>query len=450
MARELTRKRAPFAGRLVGTLVAKAPLERLTLAVVLILSSFLNLFHLMSLGYGNTYYAAAVKDMLTNWSNFFFVSFDAGFISVDKPRLGLWIQAASAYLFGFHGLSLLLPQAIAGVLSVAVLYYLVRRTFGPVAGLLAALALALTPIIVATSRNNIINNARGPLHALGCVGLRARHRKREPTLVDGGAVVMGLGFNKKTLQTFSVLPAFYLLYLLAARTGWWRRFVHLGLATLVVVVSLFWAIAVELTPSDQRPYDAATVGVLVLLVAPMLWASYNVLQGGGGGGPMVAAGPQPPRSGGGPGGGPGGPPPGGGGPGGPGGPGGNANSALVDYLQANKGDAKYLVATTDSHSASSLILNTDEKVIDMNGFEGHDPVFTDDELANLVNDGKVRFFLVGGGGPGGSNNGSAAWVQDNCQQIPQEEWQSSSAQGGGGPPGRAPALYECSAGASQQ
>jgi hypothetical protein len=120
----------------------------------------------------------------------------------------------------------------------------------------------------------------------------------------------------------------------------------------------------------------------------------------------------------------------------------------VDYLQANKGDAEYLVATTDSHSASSLILNTDEKVIDMNGFEGHDPVFTDDELANLVNDGKVRFFLVGGGGPGGSNNGSASWVQDNCQQVPQEEWQSSSAQGGGGPPGRAPALYECSAGAS--
>ncbi len=84
--------------------------------------------------------------MLTSWSNFFFVSFDAGFVSVDKPPLGLWIQAASAWLFGFHGWALLLPQAIAGVLSVALIYHLVRRPFGPVAGLLAALVLAVTPI----------------------------------------------------------------------------------------------------------------------------------------------------------------------------------------------------------------------------------------------------------------------------------------------------------------
>ena len=76
------------------------------------LSTFLNLFHLGYEGYGITYYAAAVKNMLTSWHNFFFVSFDSGFVSVDKPPLGLWIQAASAYLFGFRGLSLLLPQAV--------------------------------------------------------------------------------------------------------------------------------------------------------------------------------------------------------------------------------------------------------------------------------------------------------------------------------------------------
>jgi hypothetical protein len=123
---------------------------------------------------------------------------------------------------------------------------------------------------------------------------------------------------------------------------------------------------------------------------------------------------------------------------------------LVEYLQANKGGSEYLVATTDSHRASSLILNTDEKVIDMNGFEGHDPVFSADELSGLVKDGKVHFFLVGGG-PGGSESESASWVQDNCQEVPQEEWQSSESgdQGGGGPPGRAPTLYECSPGVDQ-
>jgi 4-amino-4-deoxy-L-arabinose transferase-like glycosyltransferase len=134
--------------------VLVTPWHRLALAVVLTLSALLNLLWLPSEGYANTYYAATVKNLLTSPYNFFFVSYDAGFVSVDKPPLGLWIQAVSAWLFGFSGLSILLPQAIAGVLSVAVLYHLVCRAFGPVAGLLAALVLAITPISVAVQRNN--------------------------------------------------------------------------------------------------------------------------------------------------------------------------------------------------------------------------------------------------------------------------------------------------------
>src|SRR5881227_2094543 len=147
MTQELTSsKRTPLSGR-VRTVAAKtSSWQRLALAAILCLSAFLNFFKLTDAEYGNSYYAAGVKDMLTSWSNFFFVSFDAGYVSVDKPPLGLWIQAASAWLFGFHGWALLLPQAIAGVLSVALIYHLVRRPFGSVAGLIAALALALTPI----------------------------------------------------------------------------------------------------------------------------------------------------------------------------------------------------------------------------------------------------------------------------------------------------------------
>src|SRR5919202_1016359 len=139
---------------------AEAPKGRLALAANLALSAFLNLFRLTNEGYANTYYAAAVKNMLTSWHNFFFVSFDSGFVSVDKPPLGLWIQAASAKLFGFHSLTLLLPQALAGVLCVALLYHLVSRVFGRVAGLVAALALAVTPVAVAVERTN---NADGLL-----------------------------------------------------------------------------------------------------------------------------------------------------------------------------------------------------------------------------------------------------------------------------------------------
>jgi len=215
----------------------------------------LNLFRLTSEGYSNVYYAATVKNMLTGWHNFFFASFDAGFVSVDKPPLALWVQAASAYLFGFHGWSLLLPQALAGVLSVGLVYYLVRRSFGPAAGLLAALTLALTPISVAINRHNNLEGllVLAVLLAAWAFVLAVETGRLRWLLV--GALVVGLGFNIKMLQVFLVLPAFYLLYLLAARTSWWRRFLRLGLAMVVLLaVSLSWAVAVDLTPVEQRPY----------------------------------------------------------------------------------------------------------------------------------------------------------------------------------------------------
>jgi 4-amino-4-deoxy-L-arabinose transferase-like glycosyltransferase len=187
----------------------------------------------------------------------------------------------------------------------------------------------------------------------------------------------------------------------------------------------------EARTSSKLLVGAATVGILALLIAPSAWASYDVL-GGGGVGPMGAAGPQPVEAEGGPGGGP------------PrGGPRGEVDPALLEYLQANKGDTEYLVAASNAMSASPIILNTDEKVINLNGFEGHDPVFTADELAGLVDKGAVRFFLTGGG-PSSSGMESTGWIEDNCEQVPEEEWQSPDAEGQGGPPGGGRALYDCS------
>ena len=119
----------------------------------------MNFYQLGQNGYANTYYAAAIRSMLDSWHNFFFVSFDpGGFVTVDKPPLGFWLQAASAKIFGFSPFSILLPQAIAGVLAVLLLYILVKRHFGITAGLLAALALAISPISVVTNRNNTIDS----------------------------------------------------------------------------------------------------------------------------------------------------------------------------------------------------------------------------------------------------------------------------------------------------
>jgi hypothetical protein len=142
----------------------------------------------------------------------------------------------------------------------------------------------------------------------------------------------------------------------------------------------------------------------------------------------------------------------------------------VEYLQANKGAAEYLVVASNAMSASPIILNTDEPVISLGGYNGIDPVFTAGDLSNLVDRGALRFFLMPDrermeemraeresgqqgapqaplpGGPPGMDNESASWVQDNCEKVPQEEWQSSDSEqqsGGSRPMMRAQALYDC-------
>jgi len=252
--------RIPTAVAAARSTITTRTWHRLALAGVLLLAVFLHFFRLEQEGYANLYYAAAVKSMLTSWHNFFFNSFDpGGFVTVDKPPLGLWVQAASGALFGPEnengGISLLLPQAVAGVLSVLLLYHLVRRTFGPTAGLLAALVLAVTPISVAANRNNTMDSLLVFVLLLAAWAvIRATETGRLRWLLLCAGLV-GLGFNVKMLQAFLVLPAFYLLYLVAASVRWWKRPIHLGLATVVLlVVSLAWVVAVDLTPPEARPY----------------------------------------------------------------------------------------------------------------------------------------------------------------------------------------------------
>ncbi len=237
--------------------------HKVALAAILALSAFLDFYRITAEGYGNQYYAAAVKSMLMNWHNFFFVAFDpAGFVSVDKPPLGLWIQTVSAWFFGFEGWALMLPQALAGVLCVWLMYGLVKRVFGPTAGVIAALVLAITPISVAANRNNTMDSLLviTSLLAAWAVSIAA---DPSTSLRTGGrlrwllmcAVLVGVGFNIKMLQAYLVLPAFFLLYLVAAPLKFLKRIGHLALATLILfAVSLSWAIAVDLVPPENRPY----------------------------------------------------------------------------------------------------------------------------------------------------------------------------------------------------
>ncbi|MBA3414478.1 MAG: glycosyltransferase family 39 protein, partial [Chloroflexia bacterium] len=207
-------------------------------------------------GIGNPYYAATVRSMLEGWPTFFFASFDpAGFVAVDKPPLGFWVQALSAKLLGYGGVALLLPQVLATVGSVVQLWWLVRQPFGPAAGLLAALTLALTPIAVATGRTTTID----PLLVLILLGaawalLRAIERGDLRWLLLS-ALLIGLGFNVKMLQAYLVVPAWGVTYLFAGRARLPHRVGHLAAASAVLlVVSFSWATVVQLTPPERRPY----------------------------------------------------------------------------------------------------------------------------------------------------------------------------------------------------
>src|SRR6478609_10180451 len=125
------------------------------LGALLLLAGVLNLWALDRNGWANEYYSAAVRSMSSSWHNFLYDSFDpSGVMTVDKPPLALWVQALSVRVFGFHPLSMLIPQALMGVAGVALVYDLVRRRFGRTAGFVGGLVLALTPITVAISRHN--------------------------------------------------------------------------------------------------------------------------------------------------------------------------------------------------------------------------------------------------------------------------------------------------------
>ncbi|MFZ5878160.1 MAG: glycosyltransferase family 39 protein [Chloroflexota bacterium] len=228
------------------------------LAGVFVLSLFLRLFRIGLDGFGNLYYAATVQSLLTSGHNFFFASFDpAGFVSVDKPPLGFWIQALSVLIFGFHGWALILPQALAGSLSTLVLYKIVQRAFGKRAGGLAALILAVTPISVAVDRNNTPDSLVVFLVLLaGWAALKAAESGRLRWLLASAALV-GLGFNVKMLQAYLVVPALFLF--LPPPHALFKRLAYLSLAGLVMFsLSFAWPLAVDSIPAGQRPYVGST------------------------------------------------------------------------------------------------------------------------------------------------------------------------------------------------
>src|SRR5205823_7591768 len=139
--------------------------------------------------------------------------------------------------------------------SVWLLYLLVGRIFGRPAGLIAALVMAVTPISVVANRNNIVDGTLVFVLLLGAWAISRAIETGKLRWLLLCAVFVGLGFNVKMLEAYLVVPAYGLLYLLAAPRRMWVRIGHLALAALLMLtISLSWVVAVDLTPAASRPY----------------------------------------------------------------------------------------------------------------------------------------------------------------------------------------------------
>lgn len=236
---------------------------------IIILSFFLNFWALYKEGYSNEYYAAAVKSMLTNIKAFFYGSFDSGlFVTVDKPPLGLWIQAISCKIFGVNSFGLILPSALAGSMCVLLVYSMVKKIWGDTAGIISAAIVATTPILVALSRTNNLDMMLLFFLLCGAKFILKASKNQSLKYYILAMVFVGLGFNIKMLQAFMVAPAFLLVYFLG-KGKFVKKVLHTLVALVVLAgVSFSWAFIVDSIPTTERPYigSSSTNSVMNLIL----------------------------------------------------------------------------------------------------------------------------------------------------------------------------------------
>ncbi|MFI2427646.1 ArnT family glycosyltransferase [Streptomyces sp. NPDC018955] len=265
---------------------------------LLLATGLLYLYGLSASGYANSFYSAAVQAGSESWKAFFFGSLDAAnAITVDKPPASLWPMELSVRIFGLNSWAILVPEVLMGVGTVAVVYAAVRRRFSPAAGLIAGAVLALTPVAALMFRFNNPDAMLALLMSVACyLVVRALEDGRTKWLVWAGAAI-GLAFLAKTLQAFLILPALALVYGVCAPVRLRKRLGQLALATVALVVSGGWWVAVvELWPASSRPYVGGSQNNSFL----ELTFGYNGLGrlngeetgsvGGGGGGGMGGGG----------------------------------------------------------------------------------------------------------------------------------------------------------------
>lgn len=235
------------------------------LIVLALLTAIIYIVGITNSGIANSYYSAAIQAGTQSWQAFYFGASDPlGFISIDKPPLGIWPSIVSARLFGFSSFSVLLPHALAGIASVVFVYLVVRRYFAWTVAFTAGLLMMATPAAVLMFRYNNPDSFLtlfmiASLYAF----LRLIESKRHGSIwAIVAGLLLGLAFMTKGLQIIPLAALYFCFYVyhiysakIQARVFAKRIAGALGA---FIVVSLTWPLSVALTPTDSRPYVGST------------------------------------------------------------------------------------------------------------------------------------------------------------------------------------------------
>ncbi|MCU1596498.1 MAG: hypothetical protein JWQ47_237 [Glaciihabitans sp.] len=231
----------------------------LGLSLILCASAVLYSWNLGSGGFSD-YYATAARSMGLSWRAFAFGAFDPNAtITLDKLAGFLIPQALSVRVFGFSAWALGLPQVIEGLVTIAAVFYLVARWIGPRAGLVGACAMAFTPLLVSMFAHPMEDSMLTMFTVLAVVAWQRGMELGSTRWLVIAGVMVGLGFQAKMLQSWLVLPAMVVVFLLAASGSRRHRLGQIAVFGLTTVaVSVSWMTAISLVPASSRPYIDGT------------------------------------------------------------------------------------------------------------------------------------------------------------------------------------------------
>jgi 4-amino-4-deoxy-L-arabinose transferase-like glycosyltransferase len=232
----------------------------------------LYLWDLSASGWANSFYSAAVQAGARSWKAMFFGSSDASnFITVDKPPAALWVMEISARILGMTPSRSSRRRRSRASRLLVCSTLAVRRTSGYAAGLIAAAVLALTPVAALMFRFNnpdallvllmtigaycVIRALGSPVAVDAMDAVRAQRSRAQTGWLALAGACIGFAFLTKTLQAFLVLPAFTVVYLIAANAPLRRRIWQLCVAAGAMLPAGGWWVAiVQLVPAADRPY----------------------------------------------------------------------------------------------------------------------------------------------------------------------------------------------------